>query len=194
MRRRDPRWKSSPTRAAVPASIIPWLRDPGSLTARIAGRCRAFRVQVCGEYFALPCSDEAAVIQLADSRWAWTREVLLFADSRPVVFAHSVLAPRDLRGAWHMARGMGNRPLGAALFADHQIHRGLLTCIRLQPGHPLHERASLAVKQSLPSLWARRSCFHRHGRPLLVTEVFLPDIFQLSTERDGMLAKRRGLA
>lgn len=185
MSRLATRWNAHPARAGAPAALRPWLADPGSLTARIVARCDRFAVHVLGERRALPCRDEHALLDLPPGRHAWTREVLLVADGVPVVFAHSVLAPRDLTGAWHMARAIGSRPLGAALFADPGIRRGPLSAARLVATHPLHRRAAAALAESgaLPPLWARRSRFDRQGRPLLVTEVFLPAILQLGEPR-----------
>jgi chorismate--pyruvate lyase len=175
------RWKTHPALAGAPAFLHPWLADPGSLTARIVARCRLFRVCVLRETRTLPFPDERDLIGLPPGRHAWTREVLLIADDVPVVFAHSVLAPRDLTGAWHMARAIGSRPLGAALFADPGIWRGPLHAARLTPAHPLHRHACAATdNRTLPDLWGRRSRFCRQGRPLLVTEVFLPGIGRLA--------------
>ncbi|MEW6163727.1 MAG: chorismate lyase [Pseudomonadota bacterium] len=174
------RWKSTPALAGAPAFLHPWLADPGSLTARIVARCRRFQVRVLREARARPFADERTLIGLPQGRSAWVREVLLIADDVPVVFAHSVLAPRDLTGAWHMARAIGSRPLGAALFADPGIRRGPLHAARLAPAHPLHRHAEAAAGAALPTLWGRRSRFCRQERPLLVTEVFLPGIAGLS--------------
>lgn len=179
MSRQEFRWKPRPALAGAPACLHPWLSDPDSLTARIVARCNHFQVRVLGERRALPFSDERTLIGLPPGRHAWTREVLLLADDVPVVFAHSVLAPRDLNGAWHMARAIGSRPLGAALFADPSICRGPLSTARITAGHPLHCHASAALGERLPTLWARRSRFCRLDRPLLVTEVFLPGIYAI---------------
>jgi len=179
MSRQESRWKASPALAGAPAYLHAWLSDPGSLTARILARCARFQVHVLGERRAPPFNDERALIGLSARRHAWRREVLLYADDVPVVFAHSVLAPRDLTGPWHMARAIGSRPLGAALFADPCIRRGPLSVARLGPAHPLHRHASRALGVALPTLWARRSRFTRLGRPLLVTEVFLPTVGRL---------------
>lgn len=179
MHRQVSRWKTSPALAGAPAWLHPWLADTGSLTARILARCDSFRVQVLRETRARPHADERTLIGMPFGRGAWTREVLLIADGIPVVFAHSVLAPRDLTGAWHMARAIGSRPLGAALFADPGICRGPLQCARLLPTHPLHRAATAAAGTALPTLWGRRSRFCRLDRPLLVTEVFLPAVARL---------------
>jgi chorismate--pyruvate lyase len=179
MSRQDTRWKPRPALAGAPDFLHPWLADPGSLTARIVARCGNFRVRVLGEHRARPFADERLLIDLPAGRSAWTREVLLVADDEPVVFAHSVLAPRDLTGAWHMAQAVGSRPLGAALFADPGICRGPLQCARLAATHPLHRHATAALGPLPSPLWARRSRFCRCDRPLLVTEVFLPGIARL---------------
>lgn len=180
MSRQFAHWKARPALFRAPAFLHPWRVDAGSLTARIVARCGRFRVQVLGEVRARPFADESSLIDLPPGHRAWVREVLLIADDVPVVFAHSVLAPRDLTGAWHMARAIGSRPLGAALFADPRIQRGPLAAARLDATHPLYRRAAAHLAGDLPpALWARRSRFCRLGRPLLVTEVFLPGIAQL---------------
>ncbi len=180
MPRQDFRWKPRPALAGAPVHLHSWLSDPASLTARLVARSAHFAVRVLGEFRTLPCFDERGVVGLPATRPAWVREVLLFADGEPVVFAHSILAPRDLAGAWQMAQGIGSQPLGAALFADPDIERGPLHVARLTASHSLHRRAAAAVGSKLPPLWGRRSRFCRFGRPLLVTEVFLPGIADLA--------------
>ena len=145
----------------------------------VAARCGELRVRVLRTGLAWPVEDERRLVGLARKRRAWAREVLLVADGQPVVFAHTVLAPRHLRGPWRMAAGIGGRPLGAALFAQPRIVRGPLHCQRLTSAHPLHRRAEIALGRKLPVLWGRRSRFLRGGTPLLVTEVFLPEIARL---------------
>lgn len=172
----DRSWKTQPFQVRAPRPLRPWLTDSGSLTARVKARCGELRVRVLRQRMARPHEDERRLVSLPPGRLAWVREVLLLADGRPVVFAHSILAPRHLRGPWHMAAGMGGRPLGAALFADPLIQRGALHSERLTTGHPLHRRAEAALGLRLPTLWARRSRFLRQGCALLVTEVFLPGI------------------
>lgn len=176
---RTDRWKPQPFQAGAPLRLRPWLTDEASLTARLQARCGQLRVRVLRSGMARPHEDERALVGLPRGRLAWVREVLLLADGRPVVFAHTILAPRHLRGHWRMAAGMGGRPLGAALFADPAIARGALHSARLTAAHPLHRGAVAALGGKLPVLWARRSRFLHGNRALLVTEVFLPDLVRL---------------
>lgn len=172
-------WRRLPSHAGVPMYLRPWLTDEGSLTARIRARCEQLQVRVLTEGTALPHENERRLVDIRRGACAWLREVLLVADGRPVVFAHSVAAQRDLRSAWHMAEGVGLRPLGEALFADPTVARLPIQVAHITAASPLHRRAETALDTKLPMLWARRSRFLRHGRPLLVVEVFLPGIESL---------------
>lgn len=127
----------------------------------------------------MPARDEARHVGLADKRLAHVREVILLADEVPVVFAHSVAALCDLEGVWRTVGNLGTRPLAAALFADPRVHRFPLQYRRIGHRHYLHQRVRAAGLAPPPRLWARRSLFSLHGRPLLVTEVFLPAILDL---------------
>ena len=92
------------------------------------------------------------------------------------MYARSLVCRDSLRGAWAMFAGIGARPLGVALFADPLIQRGALHAHRLDARDTRYRRVQVAVQGVAPELWARRSCFVRHERPLIVCEVFLPAI------------------
>ena len=160
--------------------LLPWLRDPGSLTLRIQQRCDDFSVHNVKSVLARIALDESALLGIAAHQLAWSREVFLLADGRPVVFAHSACAVRHLRGAWSALRDLGNRPLGALLFSHPLVVRRPLHYKALRSGHPLYRRATALLPDSPQRLWARRSLFYLHDAPLLVTEVFLPEILKLS--------------
>ncbi|MBI2508838.1 MAG: chorismate lyase [Betaproteobacteria bacterium] len=108
------------------------------------------------------------------------REVRLYCGKTPVVFAHSVVRRRDLRGPWRALAGLGARPLGAALFANLRARRYPLRFRKLTARDELYRRACAALPDPPPALWARRSLFTLRGSPILVTEVFLPGILGLA--------------
>jgi len=164
------------------AGLAPWLRDRGSLTHRIQQRCIHFAVHGVRSGLARIAPDEAALLGVAPQHLAWSREVFLYADGQPVVFAHSVCARQHLCGAWSAVRGLGNKPLGALLFAHPLVERKPLRYKALRSTHPLYQRATAALGNPPGRLWARRSLFYLHDAPLLVTEVFLPDILRLAKQ------------
>lgn len=165
--------------------LAPWLRDRGSLTRRIQQRCTDFSVCNVRSGLARTTLDEAALLGVAPSQLVWSREVFLYADGRPVVFAHSACARQHLRGAWAAVGGLGQRPLGALLFAHPLIQRRPLHFKVLRSIHPLYRHAVQALERPPSRLWARRSLFYLYGAPLLVTEVFLPGILALADTGSG---------
>ncbi|MDX8379140.1 MAG: chorismate lyase [Gallionella sp.] len=159
--------------------LTPWLRDTGSLTQRIQQRCAHFCVSNTMSGVSRISRDESALLGLAPQQRAWSREVFLYADDQPVVFAHSTCALLHLRGAWAEVRNLGNQSLAGVLFSHPQVVRHPLHYKALHRHHPLYRRAAAALPAAPDRLWSRRSLFYLHHAPLLVTEVFLPEILRL---------------
>ena len=176
----DAFWNSAPPRAN--SGFMHWLRDHGSLTQRIAQRCERFSVRNVRDGLARIALDESALLGIAPQQLAWSREVFLCADDSPVVFAHSACAASELRGAWLALRGLGSKPLGALLFSHPLVVRQPLHYKVLRSHHPLYRRATTLLVDAPDRLLARRSLFYLNNSPLLVTEVFLPDILNLNPE------------
>lgn len=173
---RDTYWQLAP---AAAGRYRPWLTDRGSLTARIARRCPGVRVEVVFQGLRRPDRDERFVFADGGRSSVLVREVFLVCGDARVVFAHTVLNPADRCGPWRSVTKLGNRPLGAALFADPRITRYPLRQRKIGWHHDLHRRLSAIARDVPPSLWARRSLFRLHNSPILVTEVFLPEILRL---------------
>ena len=153
-----------------------WLHERGSLTARLQARGR-FAVQLLRQGLARPTFDEALALGLKHDRLHRVREVALRVDDVALVFAHTVLPcrPRGPLTGW-FAR-LGDRSLGALLFAHPGFVRGVITCRRLDHRHPLFRPAMVALEltgEPPTSLWARRSRFAFGHQSVLVTEVFAP--------------------
>lgn len=172
----DTRWQPAP---AAAGDYRAWLTDRGSLTARIAARCPQVHVEVAFQGLRRPDRDEGFLFRHDGRARVLVREVFLVCGDTPVVFAHTVLDPRDLRGPWRSVTNLGTRPLGAALFADARIRRYPLRSRRIGLHHELHRRLRVRVPRAAAPLWARRSLFSLHHSPILVTEVFLPEILRL---------------
>jgi chorismate--pyruvate lyase len=151
-----------------------WLIDDGSLTARLKARYKDFAVRPGLLKNAKAFTDESALLGLKAGQHALIREVLLMGNNQPVVFAHSVLPHASLRGAWRGLGKLGNKPLGAALFANPKVKRTPLEYKKLSRQHPISIRIAKHLQTSPKALWARRSVFQLNYARILVTEVFLP--------------------
>ena len=110
-----------------------WLINNGSLTARLKTRYKDFAVKPLTLKYAKPINDESDLLHLPAHKIALIREVLLMGNNQPVVFAHSVLPRTSLRGAWNGLGRLGNKPLGATLFANPKVKRTPLSYKKLSP-------------------------------------------------------------
>lgn len=154
-----------------------WLEDPTSLTDRLRRRCAGvLRVELLRHERDRAELSEIRSLGISNGVWVLVREVLLRCDGRPWVFARSVMPPQTLAGRGQRLARLGTRPLGAFLFADPQLRRGELEVARLGPGCALFERAAIQLATRPESIWGRRSIFCWQQRPLLVNELFLPDL------------------
>jgi chorismate--pyruvate lyase len=155
-----------------------WLIDTGSLTARLKARYADFSVQPISLQNAKAITDELKQVNLKIHQHALIREVVLMGNNQPVVFAHSVLPHASLRGAWRGLSKLGNKPLGAALFANPQVKRTPLEYKKLPRHHPISMLVTGHVPNASNTLWARRSVFQLNCARILVTEVFLAQLLK----------------
>lgn len=151
-----------------------WLLDTGSLTRRVRQACSGrFRVQVEFQGWGRPRLDESLALRLRQPLRALIREVHLLCDGRPWVFARTVIPISTLRGRERRLAHLGERPLGAVLFADPHMTRGPVEVACVRPGQSLYVAAVQGLKRRPTEIWGRRSVFRLGGKPLLVSEFFL---------------------
>jgi len=113
------------------------------------------------------------VLQKAHS--ALVRQVLLCCDEQPLVYARTVIPVTTIQGAQRRYANMGNRPLGAMLFADRTMRREAVEVSMLPAAHEANQYTN-----SNDPIWGRRSVFRVSGKPLLVSEYFLPELLMRS--------------
>jgi len=151
-----------------------WLFDPNSLTTKLDMMSSDFRVEVQYQETVSPSSHLSGYFN--DEKQIYVREVLLFSNNIPVVFAKTEIPYSTLTHDEALLDNVGNHSLGKILFNDPSMLRGQIEACCFKPsstGHSLCEKLGQASKQSL---WARRSLFYLHNKPLLVSELFLPAI------------------
>ncbi len=177
-----PRWRTHRRwlRSGIPNALRSWLLDEGSLTDRLKRCCRGgFSVRVVDEGWRRPQLDEVRVLDMSVTSMAWVRQVQLLCHGKPWVFARTVVPATTLTGAQRQLACLGNRPLGAYLFADPGMQRSPVQLARIARGSALFEDAVRDLSRKPPEIWGRRSVFRVGGKPLLVSEIFLPAIENL---------------
>ena len=156
--------------------LISWLFDASSLTSRLIGLCGSdFSVRVISQHYEKIDYSEASVMVLQKAHSALVRQVLLCCDEQPLVYARTVIPVTTIQGAQRRYANMGNRPLGAMLFADRTMQREAVEVSML----PVVHEANQYTNSNEP-IWGRRSVFRVSGKPLLVSEYFLPELLTRS--------------
>jgi len=152
----------------LPASYRRWLLEQGSLTALLRQHCRHFRLELLTERDStLPVEWQ----QQWQQQSGLCRDVVLYCDEAPVVYAQSWLPQHTLRQVQPLAQ-LGDLPLGDVIFQHPTLHRGGIE-VAYWPN------LTLPVLGQVGPLWGRRSVFHVLQQPLLVQEVFLPGVTAL---------------
>ncbi|MFC4700685.1 chorismate--pyruvate lyase family protein [Glaciecola siphonariae] len=168
------RWAKAESFVSLPANMKDWLLDTGSLTERLQGLCTSFNVELLGQSVLPLSAAEKSILSRAchhAEQQTWQiREVILFGDGVPWVFARSALPDAMCQSS---LANIGTQPLGQRIFNDPQFVRSDFEIGQLEE-HPLSHR-SFAASTSHQQRWARRSVFSSGDDTVLVAEAFLPD-------------------
>lgn len=147
-----------------------WLLDPSSLTAKLKAHSDDFKVQLLGQREAPLLADEQDWLGPQPS--CIVREVILWCDQQPWVFARSVFPFSALAQQQLRLESLGDKPLGEHLFKQPDLQRSSLEVSSFSPRTKvgqLHQQLGFAPS----TLWGRRSRFTAAGQHVLVAEVFI---------------------
>ncbi|MCW9024834.1 MAG: chorismate lyase [Gammaproteobacteria bacterium] len=161
----------------APSSLLCWLYDSGSLTRRLQAACEgSFCVEVIDQSWQRPMLNEAVRLGISAERLALIRQVYLYCNNKPAVFARTVIPAQTLSGPQRHLASLGSRPLGAVLFANPNMSRDEMEVACIRNGQRIFTSATAKLERVPDVIWGRRSVFYLDRKPLLVNEVFLPDI------------------
>ena len=166
-------WKHT-TNKSINTHLLNWLLDPSSLTARLKAHCKEFKVEVLGQKVT-QCSKDEANEDIAIGEDVLVREVLLFCDGVPHVFARSLLPLTSLTGKEKRLAELGNQPLGQVLFNNPGLIRKRIEVSSFNEQSTIAPLIKLFALDNTRLLWGRRSTFVLQNKPIIVAEVFLPD-------------------
>jgi chorismate--pyruvate lyase len=178
------------TAARAPHELLPWLSEPGLLTARLRALCGlGLEFRMLGPLRDDELRDALRARMGVDDTRCLVREVEFGCAGQRVVFAQTVL-PASTVERFPWLSELGDAPLGEALRrADASLEREPLECALLPTGHPLRWAAvgGSSAEVATGELWARRALYRLDERPMLVQEVFLPGLLRVqnSTRRSS---------
>lgn len=141
---------------ALEPQLLDWLLLEDSMTKRFEQQGKQVSVILLREAFITDeLTDDERRLLPEDDRY-WLREILLCADGEPWLAARTVVPESTLSGPELALQRLGTTPLGRYLFTSSTLTRDFIEVGRYD------------------SLWGRRSRLRLGGKPLLLTELFLP--------------------
>lgn len=173
-------WLNSDS-CALSEQLQSWLLDPNSLTTRLTSHCHQFRVELLGQKIE-PCQAHEAVAAIPEHEKVLVREVLLYCDDKPQVFARSLLPLSSLTGSEQALADLGTQSLGQVLFNNPSLERKTIEVAEFDLTSSVGKLAQDLQLNITHSLWGRRSIFMLENKPLMVSEVFLPGAFAYQTK------------
>ena len=162
-------------------SIMQWLIDTGSLTARLKQHCQHFRVELLGQQVQ-PCPASEANDLIMPGEEVLVREVILYCDEVPQVFARSFLPLSSLTGAEQKLANLGTQSLGQVLFNNPSLERRYIEIAQFDANSSIAQLCKVLQLPFNDQVWGRRSTFVLENKPLMVAEVFLPNAFAYSSD------------
>ncbi|HHV7381342.1 chorismate lyase [Escherichia fergusonii] len=145
--------------AEIPAldpDQLDWLLLEDSMTKRFEQQGKKVSVTVIREGFVGQQDVALELSQLPQEPRYWLREILLCADGEPWLAGRTVVPESTLSGPELALQKLGKTPLGRYLFTSSTLSRDFIEIGRDA------------------ELWGRRSRLRLSGKPLMLTELFLP--------------------
>lgn len=164
---------------AIAPEVLSWLNDEGSLTQRLKNLCHEqFSVVVLAEEWSKPDQSEVKLLDIPRSQQVLLRQVHLKCSHDIYVYARSTIPLSTLQGKHRRLLYLGDKPLGEYLFSSPTLKRSRIEWSKLTPESSLYRMAMANQQERQKPVWGRRSLFHIDDKPLLVSEFFLPKLFE----------------
>lgn len=170
----------------ISPSVREWIKKPFILSQALKRVCENFSVKISDQSVKPLYSEEIAALKCYGFESGYVRETYLGDPSNPLVYARVSMPESTYNAYKEQLDALGTKPIGETLlYNDPSFTRSEFEVKQLSENDELlfdalvhHEfyRAAIAKDAERNELWARRSVFTLKGHPLLVTEVFMPDI------------------
>ena len=139
-------------------NILEWLNEEGSITTKISSDSN-FKLEILSDDLGIAEDEEYLALDIA-SEEVRIREVVLYGDLVPLVYARSIIPNLTSSKGYPGLGTIGSKPLGDLLFQSELF-------IKTRREFAQFETSSGEV------IWGRRTHYLVQGYPLSVMEVFL---------------------
>ena len=139
-------------------NILDWLEEEGSITARISSHAE-FKLEILNDDIGVAEDEEYIALEIP-SEEVRIREVVLYGDLVPLVYARSIIPGLTASKGYPGLGTIGSKPLGDLLFQSELF-------VKIRREFAQFQTSSKEV------VWGRRTYYLVRGYPLSVMEVFL---------------------
>jgi chorismate lyase len=161
--------------------LVAWLLHSGSFMRRLADHgVDNAQIQVLKEGWGLPSLQEQRMLQLPFRTFVWMREVVIQSSDTIWMFARTVIPRVTLSGKERELQHLKTRSLGSVLFRYPDLERSEFDYFILGAEKKLEREVAKYVTIPDEGLWSRRSVFTLQKKSVLLTEVFFPEVRELS--------------
>ena len=137
--------------------ILSWLNEPGSITSRIKSFSN-FRLKLLrdGPGEVDITEDDLIVANYEENN---TREVILYSDEKPLIYAKSIIPLETIRLGLSILGNLKENPLGDILFSNPEIKKEYMLFSKFE--------------SNKKSFYGRKGIYTVKGFPFSVCEIFL---------------------
>ena len=170
-------WRSDWRNLFCSSKVGAWLSDRQSLTAKLERRFSQLQFQLLRAQYDTLSEEESQYLSLESEQDCWRRAVLFSQSGCAAVFALLVVPRVALDVIGEEVVSYGSESIGHLLFSGQDTAvRSAFCFAQLPTQHPYVAEAERYVVPSLPQVYARRSICHYKSAPIMVVDVFLPDL------------------
>ena len=148
-----------------------WLLDVKSLSYRIRNIAKLEIVPIDARTSKI-FLNEKKIFGYKKSEYLYLREVLIYADNLPIMYARTILPSRCLRGFWHKIKKLNNKPLADIVFRKKHIARSRFQFKKSSINDDFTKRIATFDLKNTNILATRQSTFKNRNEKVLLTEVF----------------------
>ena len=139
-------------------NILEWLNEEGSITAKISSDSK-FKLKILSDDIGNAEDEEYLALNIPSQK-VRIREVILYGDWVPLVYARSIIPNQTSSKGYPGLGSIGSKPLGDLLFQSELFIK-------------IHREFAQFQTPDKEVVWGRRTHYLVRGYPLSVMEVFL---------------------
>ncbi len=148
----------------------------GSLTRYLQSRCKSdISLEIISESWNAPFQSECGILNIDKNQVSLVRLSWLKSDTEKLIFARTIIPKPTHDLIAEQLSALGDRPLGELLFSETSGYRATMQYAKISSACEWLNQVT-ELQQVMTEFWTRQSIFFIKDRPLLILELFLPQI------------------